>query len=327
MNALFDLILSEEENEVISLEKKKKRNNLYNEYEEAVKKFLEDGAMTDKITEMETTIARYCSDCVNLLNTDELVKFLSNKLLEKFNSLEKYDQIDSIIEHMVFLGKISALYAIWIKKQEEIRKTQEYRTSIEQTYGLKELIKGMTEDNIPFEHLCETFHIEEKQLNRLLNKKVYFNIRTIGQQKFVSLSPEGRKLQNYLKLSEEKRYSQEEMENYIYINSHRLINMFRQPMDMGYLPKSVTVIPISDVRQKGLSFEFKYVYNEISSRLSSMERDFSIINKGMPSENKLIEGMENFGIEIRRKKNAEPSISKLRKFSRAFEKNNALNRI
>lgn len=315
---LFDLILLEEDNKEVSLKKRK----LYKEYEEAVKKFLEDGANTDKIKDMEAATAKYCNDYVDLLNIDELVNFLLDKLLNNIKNEQMNKQINLIIDHAVFLGKISTLYTMLIKKQEEIRKNQEYRKNIEQICGLKELLKKIKEDNIPFEHLCEITHIGEEKLNCILNRKTYFNVRAFRQQKFVSLTPEGKKLQKYLKHIESKRYSQEEVENYIYMNSHRLINMFRQPN--GNLPKSVTVIPLSDARQKGLSFEFKYAYNEISLKQPNIELDFMANINGISLEQLNI---RNFDTRTRRNENAEPNIAKLKEFSRVLGKNIANSRL
>lgn len=77
-NELFNLLLLEEGNKEISLGQGEK---LYKEYEEAVKKFLENGANTDKIEEMTSTISKYCKECIDLLSEDALVEFLSEKLL------------------------------------------------------------------------------------------------------------------------------------------------------------------------------------------------------------------------------------------------------
>lgn len=154
----------------------------------------------------------------------------------------------------------------------------------------------------------------------------------------VSLAPEGKRLKIYLKRIEEKRYSQEELESYIYMNSHRLINMFRRRR--GYLPKSISVIPLSDVRQNCLSFEFKYVYSEILSRRLNIEQDFLPVDGGKISvyqirdefkptggENSIHQIYDNFNAVTRRKENAETTISKFKKFSKAFRGNIAVGRI
>lgn len=333
-NELFNLLLLEEGNKEISLGQGEK---LYKEYEEAVKKFLENGANTDKIEEMTSTISKYCKECIDLLSEDALVEFLSEKLLNNSNdkSAQWEQKINSVIQGAVFLGKISALHTIFLKKQEEIRKEQEYRRSIQRIDGLEEVIKGIIEDNIPLERLCEVHPIKEAQLNRILNEKEYFNVRAVGHQRMISLAPEGKRLRTYLKHRGEKRYSQEELENYIYMNSHRLINMFRRRRD--YLPKTVSVIPLSDVRQNCLSFEFKYVYNEISSRRLSIEQDFLHVAIGKISayqirddfksderENSIHQIFDNFNAVTRRKEDAETAISK---FSKAFKGNIAVGRI
>lgn len=321
---LFDLIFSENGVKKF-LEEKKEKKKFYKEYEEAVKKFLEDGAVTDKMTEMEAAIVKCCNVYVDLLSSEELVEFLLNKISDIFKSVQgdtMYAQINSVIEYGVFLGKISALYSMFCKKEEEIRKNQEYRRSIEQVDGLKKLLNKITEDNVSFVRLCEISSIDETKLNCILNKKSYFNVRNIGQQKLVSLAPEGKKLQKYLKLTEEKRYSQEEVEDYIYMNSHRLINMFRHPKEE--LPRSVTVIPLSDIRQDSLAFEFRFVHHEISLRALSDEWNLSAVDIEIVSEN---ETFVDSNIEARRSKNAKPCMPKLRKVSKAIERNFASSKL
>lgn len=196
----------------------------------------------------------------------------------------------------------------------------------------------MTEDNIPFEQLCKVSAVKEETLNCILNEKTYFNVRSVGHQKMISLAPEGRKLKKYLKRTEAKRYSQEDVENYIYMNSHRLINMFRR--HRGYLPKSVTVIPLSDVRQNSLSFEFKYVCNEISSRRLSLEMTVLPIDAGKISGHQIIDSYKigegrtlkyplfnDFDNRTRRKKNAGTNISISKRVSETFAGNIAVGRI
>ncbi|MCI8752895.1 MAG: hypothetical protein HFH66_16405 [Lachnospiraceae bacterium] len=307
----YSLLLNENDQESY-LEWKEKSKKIYKEYEEAVKKFLEDGADTNKITEMEAEIDKYCNNYVDLLDMDELVKFILDILKNNDKCMQREERINLIIEKTVFLSKIGTLHSMFIKKQEEIRKNQEYRKSIEKIHGLKKLLKGITEDNNSFDSLCKSFNMNEEKMNGILNHRAYFNVRIIGQQRFVSLAPEGRKIQKYIKCTEEKRYTQDELENYIYMNSHRLINMFRQPN--GYLPRRVTVIPLSDVRQNALSFEFKYVYNEIKQQ--NFEQIFHIddIKSSFNSNSKFYD-------ETRRKGNAEQRIPKLREFSEELAKN------
>lgn len=318
---LFELLLSEEESQEAALEKQREKKMLYKEYEEAVKKFVEDEVETDKIKDLVSATAWYCNDYVNLLNTDDLVKLMMEKLLCMVEGVQE-DHISLIIEHAIFLGKISALYAMYVKKQEEIRKDYEYKRSIEKSRYLKTVLNAVIEDNVNFNYLCEISHIEERNMNRLLNERVYFNVRNIGQEKLVSLTPEGKYLQKYLKRIEAKRYTQEELENYIYMNSHRLINLFRKPK--GSLPKNVTVISLSDIQQNHLSFEFYYVYNEISSKQSIIERDIPDFGSEMISGKRIIDSVD---AKTRRKENAGSIIQKLRQFSKRFERNNAVIRL
>lgn len=315
-NELLVSLLSGDNTQEIS-SKSDERKKIYREYENAVKMFLENGVNTDKIGEMVAATAQYCNDYVDLLNMGDLVQFISDKLLANIKSMQE-KQVNSIIEHAVYLGKISALYSVTEKKKEELRKDQEYRRSIDQNYDLRDVLLEMVEDNISFKQLCKNTCIEEKRLHGLLNNKIFFNIRIIGQQQLVSLAPEGKKLQNYLKRTQEKRYSQEDVENYIYMNSHHLINMFRQPK--GNLTQNVTVISLSDIRQKCLSLEFNCAYNEI--RQSYLERDFSVvINKVIP----INEEIEFFDVEAGRKENEKQKIrSKYKKVSRTTGQNIAI---
>lgn len=164
----YSLLLNENDQESY-LEWKEKSKKIYKEYEEAVKKFLEDGADTNKITEMEAEIDKYCNNYVDLLDMDELVKFILDILKNNDKCMQREERINLIIEKTVFLSKIGTLHSMFIKKQEEIRKNQEYRKSIEKIHGLKKLLKGITEDNNSFDSLCKSFNMNEEKMNGILN--------------------------------------------------------------------------------------------------------------------------------------------------------------
>lgn len=83
---------------------------------------MENGANTDKLEEMTAIITRCCKEGFDILNMDELVKFLSKKLLNNDKSSQWEKQVSSVIGYTAFLGKISALYAMFLKKQEEIER-------------------------------------------------------------------------------------------------------------------------------------------------------------------------------------------------------------
>lgn len=174
-----------------------KEKKIYREYKEAVKKFLGDGIETNKIKEIIEVCGEYCNNNIDLSNMDNLTDSLVRQLQDYVNN----DSNVAIISHMVLLCKISTLYEMVIMKQEENRRKWNYASEIESIEGLREVLEGIKQDNIPFEHLCEISHLEEKKLNVILDKKKYFNVRCIGKQKLVSLAPEGRKVKEYLRRS------------------------------------------------------------------------------------------------------------------------------
>ncbi len=160
------------------------------------------------------------------------------------------------------------LQSIFEKKELEFHKHEYYENLLFKYKNLSKIIELLDEkDNIAVEDLKEEVPVHKDNIINIVdNLNCLFNVRSFMQKQIISLSPEGYKLQNYIKSRKEKVYSKEDMEKIVYKNSRRLIQSFDNNLQDSIEP--LTVISLSDKRNKMLSFEYKRVCKKLQKDVS-----------------------------------------------------------
>lgn len=204
-----------------------------------------ESIMPDKIAEK---VLKIYSEGLSM-EEDSIKTHISNLLQDAFSDI-------------IFLSSISMLQSIFEKKELKFHKQKYYENLLCKYKNLSQIIELLDEkDNIAIEELKEDMPVHKDNIINTVDKlNNLFNVRIFMQKQSVSLSPEGYKLQNYIKSRKEKVYSKEDMEKIVYKNSHRLIQSFNNNLQDNIEP--LAVIPLSDKRNKMLSFEYKRVWKK-----------------------------------------------------------------
>ncbi len=100
---------------------------------------------------------------------------------------------------MAFLGSIGTLQFLFGKKEEELKKQEFYKPLLSEDKDLPELIVYLgRKDDIALKEIENDFSAQKGNIKCLLNRNDLFNVRCLGQNKTVGLSPEWFRLLKYI---------------------------------------------------------------------------------------------------------------------------------
>ena len=298
-NILYYLF-SDIDNEDLN-EHKNKKERFYKEYEETVFDYVSNDIRleTNRVKTLENTVKLYMEEGRFYTgDTCQLIESVSpEKTAEKlFDILDEKDKVDksllrkkfsgllkSVFEDIEFLSMTYALQLLFDKKKDTFTENEDYEALLGRYKKLPEIIGFLSErSNVPIEDIEDSLTISKEVLDNTIDStESLFNVRRFAKDELISLAPKGRKVQEYIKKKQNKVYSTEEVENFIYMNSHHLLQSFYIPL--SDVSDNITVIPLSPQRKHKLSFEYRFVRKELEQKKQVIDVenifDFEIIEK------------------------------------------------
>lgn len=181
-----------------------------------------------------------------------------NDILNKIENL-----LSKVFEDIEFLSMNVTLISLFEKKKEDFMEHEKYEAILSHYKKLPEIMEFLGEkNNVQIESVKECVPLSNEELDRIVDgAENLFNVRKFGQNISISLSPKGRKVQKHIRQRQNKIYSAEEMENFIYINSHYIMKSFCSPLEE--IPDRVFAFPLSPQRKRKLSLEYRLIRKEI----------------------------------------------------------------
>lgn len=129
-----------------------------------------------------------------------VIQELFGDVTEKEEAMVKaVDLLENIFSDIAFLSSIGTLQSLFGKKEEVLKKQGLYKSLLSENKDLLKLIvylgrKGDTTSK----EIENGFSAQKENIKCLLNRNDLFNVRCLGENKTVSLSPEGFKLFKYI---------------------------------------------------------------------------------------------------------------------------------
>ena len=109
------------------------------------------------------------------------------------------DLLKNMFSGMAFLGSIGTLQFLFGKKEEELKKQEFYKPLLSEDKDLPELIVYLgRKGDIALKEIENDFSAQKGNIKCLLNRNDLFNVRCLGQNKTVGLSPEWFRLLKYI---------------------------------------------------------------------------------------------------------------------------------
>lgn len=261
------------------IEHRNKKERFYKELEENVLNYVSNDMRltTEKVRALEDMEKVYTEEsrfynrktCRKIESispegvAEKLYHIVSEELDQNLIQKKFVNLLDSVFEDIKFLSMSTALISLFEKKKENFIEQEKYDAVLERYKRLSEIIEFLGEkNNVQMEHLMESIPISREELDRTIDgTENLFNIRKFGQNTSISLAPKGRKVQKHIRQKQKKLYSAEEVENFIYINSHHIMKSFYDPLSekSDYL----FVIPLSPHRKRKLSLEYRLIRKEM----------------------------------------------------------------
>ncbi len=147
-------------------------------------------------------IARDC-DVVKVISPCEaasvMQKLFDNGTDKTQAAVKAAELLKNMFSGMAFLGSIGTLQFLFGKKEEELKKQEFYKPLLSEDKDLPELIVYLgRKGDIALKEIENDFPEQKGNIKCLLNRNDLFNVRCLGQNKTIGLSPEGFRLLKYI---------------------------------------------------------------------------------------------------------------------------------
>ena len=251
------------------IEEEERREALKN-YERTIINYVKADENVVNIKRIEN-IHRSLDSVVESTNfSDEILKIFLEKLNftknEKQEIKEKcLEEIARYLDNMVLLFKMRELEALYEYEKEKKNQIREYKTNLHNNEQLRMLLENVCKENYVIDYNNNKATVEAKKDNTLNEGlieqyKKYFNVRKINNaKKRISLSPCGEMALKYYYLSQEKKYTEAELEEKIFSNCMNVVaeinlteehNNYVPKMKMSKKHETVLKFAISQTRLK-----------------------------------------------------------------------------
>lgn len=147
-------------------------------------------------------IARDCNvvKVISPYEAASIIQELFGDVTKKEQAIDKtVDLLKNIFSDIAFLSSIGTLQSLFGKKEEELKKQELYKSLLLENKGLSKLVVYLgRKGNTALKEIENDFSVQKESIKHLLNRDDLFNVRCFGQNKTVSLSPEGFRLFKYI---------------------------------------------------------------------------------------------------------------------------------
>lgn len=196
---------------------------------------------------------------------------------EIFDNLRKNIQnsVLSILKDVAYLSHVNMLYELYEREQKLRQEQKEYEEISKKYQKIAEITKMLSEKKkMELNELERQLNISEDEvLNTLSRNSQMFNIRNKKNVVKVSLSPKGKKFNNYF-LNSSRNISNETYNELLYKNCNMLIESLENSCER----KVVYQIKLEGVKPEALrAIEFKYY--RTASKLIADKEDMYTVNR------------------------------------------------
>lgn len=224
-------------------------------------------------TEADTTYKRKIGEAV-LSFYDEVSdkKELQNEIFEIFSKNIK-NSVWSILKDVAYLSHVNMLYELYEREQKLRIEQKEYEEISKKYQKMAEITKMLSEKKrMELNELERQLNMNEDEVLNILRKNSQmFNIRNKKNILKVSLSPKGKKFNNYF-LSLNCNISNETYNELLYKNCNMLI----ESLENSYERKVVFQIKLEGIETEALrAIEYKY-YRTVNKLIADKEDMYTI---------------------------------------------------
>ncbi|MDE6601494.1 MAG: hypothetical protein K2K90_04910 [Lachnospiraceae bacterium] len=144
------------------------------------------------------------------------------------------DRLQKVIKDTAYLSHMNMLYELFEQEEQLRREEEEYERISKRYQKMADIAKTLSNQRrMEIELLQKKADVSQKELEELLSRNgKYFNVREKQNSVQISLSPAGRKYNEYI-VNWQERYSKKAVDQLIYKNCSNLIEALENSYDSG----------------------------------------------------------------------------------------------
>ncbi|MBO5239626.1 MAG: hypothetical protein J6B50_12755 [Lachnospiraceae bacterium] len=236
-------------------------------------------------------------------NNAQLIKKNCDKIFDVLEkNLEEY--LSEVLKDAAYLSHMNQLYELYEREKQLRQQEKEFEKVHEKFKELSEITKLLSKQKrMEIEEIEKEINVSQERFILVMNQcDKYFNVKEQGKKLKVSLSPYGRKYNDFIE-NDSRKFSVESLNQLVFKNCNNIMNSLKKSLNLGYavelkldgvLPRHERVIKnryydafytIMEDSEDGYKIRLNYLNGEKVSENNEYEKDRFRIPAGWNEEN------------------------------------------